>query len=353
MATSDLIRVSPSKAKEILRKMILAHKPVLLQGAPGTGKTSIVQTVSEEEDADIFYEYPAMSDPTDAKGMGCVLPDGTADFIPFNNLKRYITAEKLTVVFLDDLGQGSPLVQASWMQAILARKICGQNISPHVTFIAATNRKQDKSGVSGILEAVKSRFHLILDLTPQVDANGDLVDSEWLESWVNWAHEHNMPTDLIYFVQFMPKHLFSFKPTHDIINSSNPRTIANCGDVYNLGFDESLNLTLFAGAAGEAFARDFDAFLSMKKHLVSPELIKVSPEKAEVPSDTSTLWAIVSALVTLVTEENNDWFFIYTARLPKEFSVLVVTDAIRYKPKLQKTKGYIAWAVENHEVITV
>ena len=84
--------------------------------------------------------------------------DGQAEFLPFGDLRALIQADKDTVFFLDDLGQAPPTVQAAAMQLILARRINGHHVSDSVTFIAATNRKQDKAGVSGILEPVKSRF---------------------------------------------------------------------------------------------------------------------------------------------------------------------------------------------------
>ena len=68
--------------------------------------------------------------------------------------------------FLDDLGQAPMSVQAAAMQLILARRINGFKISDKVIFMAATNRREDKAGVTGILEPVKSRFAWIVELVP-------------------------------------------------------------------------------------------------------------------------------------------------------------------------------------------
>ncbi len=76
-----------------------------------------------------------------------------------------MTATKLTACFIDDLGQATPAVQAAAMQLILARTLNGHRVSDHVVFIAATNRRTDRAGVSGILEPVKSRFATLVELT--------------------------------------------------------------------------------------------------------------------------------------------------------------------------------------------
>jgi len=90
------------------------------------------------------------------------------------------------------------------MQLILARRINGYKVSDQVTFLAATNRKQDKAGVSGILEPVKSRFVSIVELEPD------------LEDWAAWAASNSLPAELIAFVRFRPNLLNDFTPSVDI-----------------------------------------------------------------------------------------------------------------------------------------
>src|SRR5690606_27326440 len=92
--------------------------------------------------------------------------------------------------FLDDLGQASPMVQAAYMQLLLARRIDGHVLPDCVTFVAASNRKQDRAGVSGLLEPVKSRFTCIMEIEPDLD------------SWIDWALGEGLPAELIAFLQF-------------------------------------------------------------------------------------------------------------------------------------------------------
>src|SRR5271156_3640100 len=149
--------VKPSQLLTLLSHTIPARMAGLICSGPGTGKSSIGEQACGEADADCIVMHPVVSDPTDFKGMPWV-GDGGATFLPFGDLQKLVNATKLTACFIDDLGQATPAVQAAAMQLILARTINGHRVSGQVVFIAATNRRTDRAGVSGILEPVKSRF---------------------------------------------------------------------------------------------------------------------------------------------------------------------------------------------------
>lgn len=147
--------MKPSQLAALLAKTIPGKRPVLIKGAPGIGKTDVVTQACQAAGADLVISHPVVSDPIDYKGLPA-LADGRAEFLPFGELRTLIEANSLTVFFLDDLGQAPPTVQAAAMQLILARRINGHLVSEQVCFVAATNRKQDKAGVTGDLEC--SRF---------------------------------------------------------------------------------------------------------------------------------------------------------------------------------------------------
>lgn len=185
--------MKPSELKETLITLINSRLPALVVGAPGIGKSDIVTHAATDAGNDVIISHPVVSDPTDYKGLPHATHDGTtAEFLPYGELNHLIHAEKPTVFFLDDLGQAPPSVQAACMQLLLARRINGHMVSNHVTFLAATNRRQDRAAVTGILEPVKSRFATILNLEPD------------LNDWSKWAINAQMPPELIAFVRYRP-----------------------------------------------------------------------------------------------------------------------------------------------------
>ena len=206
--------MTPKQLDEFLRFSFVNNFPILIKGSPGIGKTDIVENATRKLGYDLLVSHPVVSDPTDYKGMPFVIKQNGRDeahFLPFGELTQLIDTKVPLVYFLDDLGQATPAVQSAVMQLLLARRINGHKISDNVRFVAATNGRADKANVSGILEPVKSRFSSIVEL--QISK----------EDWVEWALLHDMPHQLISFIEFKPEMLHQFKATADIENTPCPR----------------------------------------------------------------------------------------------------------------------------------
>jgi len=332
---------------EFLAFAIENNFPVLIKGKPGIGKSDIVaQSVGFWETkanlglkAKLIISHPVVSDPTDYKGLPFAGEDGSAHFLPFGELNELINATQKTIFFLDDLGQAPASVQAACMQLILARRINGHAVSDHVTFIAATNRKEDRAGVSGLLEPVKSRFASIVELEVNTD------------DWVKWALENNMPIELISFIRFRPVLLDKFEATKDITNSPCPRTVANIGKLQNAGLQKSIEFEVFKGAAGEAFAAEYLGFLKMYRELPNIDQIILNPKGAEVSKEPAILYALAGALSARMNTQNIEAVITYLDRLPDEISVVTMKDAVTKNKSLTATKGFIKWGTKNGNVI--
>lgn len=327
--------MKPSELKKMLVKTIGAGIPVMVKGAPGTGKTAIIEEAAAEAGADIMVTHPVVDDPTDYKGLPAIV-DGKAAFLPFNNLTQMIEAEKPTVCFMDDLGQACPSVQAAAMQLILARQINGHQISEHITFVAATNRRQDRAGVSGILEPVKSRFATIVELEAD------------LEDWCAWALGDGVDPVVVAFVRFRPELLHDFKPSPDIVNTPCPRTVAHVGRLMSLGLTD---FETIAGAAGEGFATEFVAFLRIWQSLPSPDAVLMDPAGADVPEDPATLYALCGALANKASDQTAGRLIMFADRLRDEFNVLLVRDAVRTDAAVSRCPEFIGWASRHQDVL--
>jgi hypothetical protein len=314
---------------------IAARLPVLITGAPGIGKSDIVDQAAKTASADVILSHPAVSDPTDAKGLPWVV-DGSATFLPFGELQRAISADRPTVWFLDDLGQATPAVQASFMQLLLARRVNGHAISDHVTFIAATNRRSDRAGVSGILEPVKSRFASIVELVPDVD------------SWCSWALDHDVPPELIAFLRFKPDLLCAFTASNDLVNSPVPRTWSHAAKILTLGLPTGVQHAALSGAVGDAAATELLAFLRLYAQLPSIDQILLTPTTAPIPTAPASLYAVASALAYRANKGNFDRIAQYCQRLMSahgEFAALCIRDCVRRQPDVTQTTAYVRLAV--------
>lgn len=332
--------MTPKRLIEVLTIKMKNGRPVLIKGAPGVGKSDIVARVAKTLKMDLLLMHPVVSDPTDYKGMPGIIQDGKkgprAEFLPFGDLKKLISAKKPTIAFLDDLGQAPATVQAACMQLILARRVNGHSVSDKVVFVAATNRREDMAGVTGILEPVKSRFNTILELVADPD------------EWIEWAYENDMPAALIGFVHFRPTLLNSGAATRDIVNHPCPRNFFHAGQSINDGL---IDLEDLSGTLGEGCAAELMGFMRIYESLPNIAAIITDPDSAIVPTDPAALYAIVSALVSKITENNASRILKYANRLPQDFSVLLIRDSIRREPKIQNTKAFIKWATEHKDVL--
>ena len=338
--------MKPSQLSACVAFAIQNKYPVLIKGAPGIGKTDIVKQACAKSGADLIIAHPVVSDPTDFKGLPYPLRDkDEATFLPFGDLLRIIKADKPTVFFLDDLGQAPASVQAACMQLILARRINGHVVSDTVTFIAATNRREDKAGVMGILEPVKSRFSTILEL------NADLDD------WIAWAIANDMPHELISFIRFRPGMLHDFKPTADIVNTPSPRTISSVGKMLNSGLPtgndkndtSAIKYQIIAGAAGEAFAVEFLAYLDTYKNLPDIDAIIAKPDEHTPSTNPAILYAVCGALAYKANATNFDSIMVYANKMTKEFETLLVKDSKHRNIDITNTASFSKWAVDNKD----
>lgn len=357
------IQVDSSELADILDLFIPYRQNLLVVGAPGVGKTNIVEQACFRCNTDLEIFHPVISDPTDLKGMPALVPakegasmDFLAKFVPFDSLKRLLDADKPLVAFADDLGQAPPLVQAAWMQLTLARKLDDKQVSDYVIFLSASNRKEDKAGVQGILEPLKSRFVSIVEL---------IVNSD---KWLDWARNPKailMKSNISVteemqeqffkdikkihpyiraFIKWLPKHLWNFQPTSDMTNTASPRTIEHASRILFMNPPGNVRMNLMAGAAGSAFATEFEGFLKVIRSLPKLSYIVQKPDKAPIPNDASAQYAIVEALLDNVNKKVVEPFFLYVTRLPKEFQSWFYHQVKDASPELIKNVAVVKWA---------
>lgn len=325
--------MKPSQLAILLSKCIGARHPVLITGAPGIGKSDIVDQAAEDAGCKMILSHPVVADPTDVKGLPWVNEkNDAARWLPFGDMEEALNATEPTVWFLDDLGQAPAAVQASFMQLLLARRVNGHVLPDCVTFVAATNRRTDRAGVQGILEPVKSRFATIVTLEADLD------------EWCQWAFDHDVPPELIAFLRFRPELLSQFKASADLTNSPVPRTWANAAKLLKLDLPSEIELDALTGAVGEA-AAELIAFLRTFRELPSIDAILTDPDVPSIPEGPAARYAVCAALATRANAENFDRVARYAERLMDaeagEFAALLVRDSMRRNDTITQTGSFI------------
>ena len=327
--------MKPSQAADLLQKLIPAKEPLLLVGPPGVGKTSLLEQAAEALGYGIMISHPVVSDPTDYKGMPAITHiDGvpTAGFYPFGDLRQMAETKEDLLVIFDDLGQALPANQAAIMQLILGRQVNGQRISKKVQFVAATNRRQDKAAVGGLITPLLDRFTTIIEI---------LFD---LEDWIKWGHQSGMPAILMSFARFKPDLIGKFEPSSDMKKQPTPRSVAGLGRLIKRGI---YDVEVLAGAVGDGFAGEFLEFYRTAKDMPSVQDIYRDPFAVAVPERPDVMYALMGALAHGAEESTVIPTVQFLKRCKPEFAVGCVRDILSRNEDLKTNPAIAMWVASN------
>jgi len=353
--------LTPEELFQLLVLCAKAKHPVLITGAPGIGKTSIVKQVQDFLMCDLQISHAIVDSPLDYKGMPYAWMEPTASvpsrktecdtipraaFIPYGDLETLINAKTLLIHFADDLGQASDMVKAAYMQMQLGRKINGQKISDEVVFFAATNRKQDAAGVTRFLEPLKDRYHTIVELT--TDHN----------QWIKWALKNDIAHEVFTWIRMSPQFLSDFKPASDFSRTPTPRGIHQLSDMYKLNLPKEMRMRVFGGIIGPSAAVNFITHLEYYAKLQDPDFVLANPKKARIETEPALIYTLCGSLAARASKKTIGAIVEYADRLEKagfmEFSVMLVKDAsMKDANKLMATVEFIDWAGRHNEQISL
>ena len=320
-------------AKELigLLKVSIQNKlRLLVVGPPGCGKTAIVRQVCKDLSVPLVFLHPAVSDPTDFKGLPGIV-NGQAEFLAYGDMRHLSEVKTRTVVFADDLGQAPTSVQAALMQPLHGGVINSHKLSEELVWVAATNDTKDCAGVSGLIEPLKSRFHSIVKLETT------------LEDWREWAVRNEMPVSLIAYLSKFPQQLNMFTPTKQLSNSPCPRNWEAVGRWLNAGVTSP---EVLAGSIGQAVAAQLVLFLGSMDKLPALDDILARPDSTEVPREGHYRWAVAVGLAQVVRQNTVAPALAYLSRMNKSFEVLFIKTMLARDSSLANCHAYVTWATD-------
>ncbi|MFG6195098.1 AAA family ATPase [Nonomuraea sp. JJY05] len=127
----------PSVTREALAVAVTANLPVILWGAPGTGKTSAVTALGAAVGLPVEVVVGSIREPSDFSGLP-VLRDGSTWFAPPRWAER-LAAEGAGLLFLDELTTAPPAVQSAMLRVVLERTVGDLVLPDEVRIVAAAN----------------------------------------------------------------------------------------------------------------------------------------------------------------------------------------------------------------------
>jgi hypothetical protein len=343
----------------------------MLWSPPGVGKTALVGQLRDMLSGLTGIEWDMrcwdmthLYDPADSRGIPTVhtMPDG-------RKVTKWLTPEhmvvdgKPTIILLDDLPTLPQSSQAACYRLLQHGEIGGTVFGSEVVFIGAGNRVGDASAVNAMPFALANRLiHINLGFT--------------LQGWCEWALAAGVPTEVIAFHRFTQG--TKLYPTWN--DSTSPSPCGLCGQTVAPGSlcahcikrsralptlrswadgvgallktrpRPNLEYEIYAGLVGPECASEFCGYLRLYRAIPSLDQILLGPTVAPVPTEPSVLYAVATALGRAANPANIDAVVQYLDRLPQEFAVLAVKDAIQRDPALDTTRAMVSWKVRHQEL---
>ena len=248
-------------------------RPVFIWGAPGIGKSAIVEQFSEAVGLPCVSLLGSQLAPEDIIGVPQIV-DGKSVFCP----PRMIARDEAFCLFLDELNACSQEVQKAFYSLILDRRIGEYRLPRGSVVIGAGNRTQDNAITRNMSSALLNRmFHV------ELRANARL--------WLEWAAANGIHRYVYDYICSRPDQLWS-KPPKTEEPFSTPRSWHMLSDAIKSYGDEigAEELRVLAnGCLTATHATQFCAYLrqvrseySMKHILNGDQRWPEKPEERDI-----------------------------------------------------------------------
>lgn len=289
----ETLQTRPAQVQPIVVRAMQAKRPIFLWGAPGIGKSELVENITYNilPGKNLMIDMRlALMEPTDLRGYPFRNPDNNQmEWAPPADLPTAETAAEYDtiVLFLDELNSAPPSVQAAAYQLVLNGKI-GQYVLPsNVRIVAAGNRDTDRGVTYRMPAPLSNRFRHI-----NMEVN--------FEDWQQWAVNNNVHPDVVGYLSYAKADLFDFDPKSNSQAFASPRSWTFISEILNVPeFDEASakeQLAELAGAVGEGMAIKFAEHRKVAGHLPNPEDVldgKVKKLDSEVANEISAKYSLV------------------------------------------------------------
>src|SRR5271156_2029965 len=158
-------------AAEALGVAVAARVPVLLWGAPGTGKTSAIRAMAHAMGWPCEIVIASIREPSDFAGLPVVIGDEVR-FAPPAWARR-LAASGHGLLFLDELSTAPPAVQAALLRVVLERVVGDLELPQDVSVVAAANPPEQAADGWDLSAPLANRLcHLPWDIDPRAVADG-------------------------------------------------------------------------------------------------------------------------------------------------------------------------------------
>lgn len=305
-----------SDTQAALGLAVAARIPVLLWGAPGQGKTTVIEALAASNEMHLETVLASIREPSDFAGLPYVV-DGRATLIApdwAQSIADATTAGKTGVLFLDEVSTATPAVQAALLRVVLDRKVGDTYLGDDVAVIAAANPPEIAADGWDLAPPMANRFlHLDWALPSDVVSDGFLM--EWPEVVVPQIDQDRVGDEVRAARQLVGAFLRARPDLTTVMpNASSeagrayptPRSWESAATMFGYaraaGVSAVATRMLLVGAIGQAAAVEFLAYIN-DLDLPAPQDVLANPDTFEVPTRGDRVYAVAFGTLSYVKDD--------------------------------------------------
>lgn len=327
------MKVTPRQLTSLLPSFHQAGLVPFIMGAPGGGKSSVVQQYAKSMKLPFVDTRLAYKAPTDI----CGIPHFSDGKMVYAMPAEYPTTA--CVWALEELASAPRQVQIAALQLLLDRKIGEYEVPAGTLMVATGNRFIDKCHTEKMSSAVINRL-VLLELETSVP------------DWNQWAVKAGIHGDVYAYIQAVPAglHEFDGKTWDGASAFPSPRSWEMVSRYLKTNPPAELNPPVFSGMIGLERAVEFNGFLALRDKVVTFEQVVADPRGSAIPSKLDERYAVAGMLAMRVCPKTIGAVLMFIDRMPAEFRVLSMKVAARRDSKIVSTKEFSLWYAVNQEL---
>jgi hypothetical protein len=290
---------------------VAARVPVLLWGAPGTGKTSAIRAMADAAGLPCETVIASIREPSDFAGLPVVVGQGVR-FAPPTWAQRLAAAGR-GLLFLDELSTAPPAVQAALLRVVLERVVGDLDLPAEVAVVAAANPPEQAADGWDLSAPLANRLcHLTWEINPRVVADG--LAGGWAPPRIpelagDWAAAEIMARGLVAaFLRVRPA--LACAPPADPATAGrgwpSPRTWEMTARLWAAadaaGAGGETRSALVRGCVGDGPGAEFLTWLAAMD-LPDPEAVLADPASFTLPDRADRAYAALAAVTAAVTAD--------------------------------------------------
>lgn len=320
---------TPRQIKEFVTDCVYAGLVPFVRSSPGMGKSALMRQVCNNLQLHLIDHRMSTSEPTDMSGLPWI-SDGLARFMPFEELfplesTPLVPNTQGWMLFLDEFNSAPRSVQAAAYKLLLDKAVGQHKLHSNVCITLAGNLDTDGAITNAIGTALQSR---VVHLKMRFDWNQFLEDVLLAQGFSQ---------EIIAFLSWKNEYANDFKRDHLGDTYACPRTWEFMDRLIKSGGGiKEEKIPLYAGTITSGIAVEFVQFIQVYKNIPELRTIINDPQGCPLPSDSSLRWAVISKLMSDVTEDILGPVYTYVKRFGFEFRMLFSRGLVSTKPELRR-----------------